>query len=61
MLRSTTTLAMIIGFGAVAVAVPTAAHAAPPVEHEHYEFSDTGTFDDCGFEIRSTPQGTATR
>lgn len=56
--RSATALgAMIIGFGAVAVAIPTAAHAAPPVEHEHYEFSDSGTFDDCGFEIRFDASG----
>lgn len=50
--RSTTTLgAMIIGFGAVAVAVPTAAQAAPPIEHEHYAFTDSYPIDACDFEL----------
>ena len=52
--RSKTTLgAMIIGFSAVAVAIPAAAHAAPPVEHEHYEFTDSYPITGCGFEIRA--------
>lgn len=32
--------------------VATPAVAAPAVFVERYEFSDSGTFDDCGFEIR---------
>jgi hypothetical protein len=42
---------MIIGFSAVAVAIPAGAHASPPVEHEHYEITDSYPIDGCGFEI----------
>jgi hypothetical protein len=41
-----------------AVAVPgTAAHAAPPVEHEHYEWSETATFEECGLTLESSASG----
>jgi hypothetical protein len=38
----------------VAVAVPGTVYAAPPVEHVHYEFSESATFEECGLTIEST-------
>lgn len=43
---------MVAGVALAAVAaVDGAALATPPVEHEHYEFQELGSFDDCGFQI----------
>lgn len=52
--------AMTIGLGIGSVAFSGTAYAAPPVEHEHYEFAESTTFDECGFTIRSdyTASGT---
>lgn len=46
---------------AAALVVPGMAQAAPPVENEHYEFSDSGSFDDCGFTIESEITGSGHR
>jgi hypothetical protein len=42
---------------AAAVAVPGTAQAAPPLVNEHYEFTDSFSFDDCGFTIESELTG----
>ena len=42
---------------AAVAAMDGAALAAPPVEHEHYEFQELGSFDDCGFQIDYDWQG----
>jgi hypothetical protein len=42
---------------AAAMAVPSTAQAAPPLENIHYEFTDSSSFDDCGFTIESQVAG----
>jgi hypothetical protein len=42
---------------AAAMAVPSTAQAAPPLENIHYEFTDSSSFDDCGFTIESEVAG----
>ena len=56
MQRSTKILGAMI-LGVAAVAIPGTAYAAPPVEHEHYEWSDSGTFVECGLTLHSEASG----
>lgn len=42
---------------AAAMAAPSTAQAAPPLENIHYEFTDSSSFDDCGFTIESQVAG----
>lgn len=45
-------LAAAVGGFALVLTAPGAAHAAPPVQHEHVSEPWSATFADCGFEIR---------
>jgi hypothetical protein len=56
MQRSTKMLGAAV-LGVAAVAAPATAYAAPPVEHVHYEWSDTATFEECGLTIHSEVAG----
>jgi hypothetical protein len=46
---------MIIGVAAVAVAGT--AYAAPPSENVHYEWSESGTFEECGLSLEGVSSG----
>ena len=54
--RSTKILGATI-IGLAAVAVPGTAYAAPPVEHEHYEYAGTDSFEDCGLSLEAAFSG----
>lgn len=46
--RSVAVLASLI----VALSIPGAAQAGPPVDHDHGELAESGSFRDCGFRIK---------